>query len=267
MKHRDRFTLIELLVVIAIIAILAAILLPALQQARERAMSTQCISNLKNNGMVARMYVEGHQNLWPACDLTNTSAPPLPWFVELARAKLMAGPANYRSAQNWNAMRNPVTVCPSIPRAGLWMAEGYGNCRANLGSNFPTYPCYNIDDSGLTIESGSTPTVFGIHPAARIWLIDSANTYNGITTSNCHWYETSPNNYTQANAWYGFPIAIHLGRMNLLSIAGAVSSVEPRDLYSWWGAYCQSGPNATMRSIRIKAYVIPGNGNQVLSTY
>ncbi|WP_302454908.1 prepilin-type N-terminal cleavage/methylation domain-containing protein, partial [Victivallis vadensis] len=50
------FTLIELLIVIAIIAILAAMLLPALNQAREKGKSIKCIGNLKQTGMVMDMY-------------------------------------------------------------------------------------------------------------------------------------------------------------------------------------------------------------------
>ena len=62
---KSKFTLIELLVVIAIIAILAAILLPALQAARERAKSSGCVSNLKQCGVVGQQYMGDHRNWWP----------------------------------------------------------------------------------------------------------------------------------------------------------------------------------------------------------
>lgn len=70
-QTRTGFTLIELLVVIAIIAILASMLLPALNQARGRAKNTNCISNLKGNAMFLLMYADDNKGILPAAGNNN----------------------------------------------------------------------------------------------------------------------------------------------------------------------------------------------------
>ncbi|MBR6373262.1 MAG: DUF1559 domain-containing protein [Victivallales bacterium] len=64
-QMKKNFTLIELLVVIAIIAILAAMLLPALGKARDKAQAISCVNNMKQFGTAANMYVSDNKQIMP----------------------------------------------------------------------------------------------------------------------------------------------------------------------------------------------------------
>src|SRR5436190_4954031 len=95
-KSRCGFTLIELLVVIAIIAILAAMLLPALSKAKIRTQGIGCMNNTRQLMYAWRMYAEDNRETLPFAYGTVATAAPYVWVVGYLND------ANPSAPDNWN---------------------------------------------------------------------------------------------------------------------------------------------------------------------
>ncbi len=106
------FTLIELLVVIAIIAILAAMLLPALQNARERGRNALCTSNLKNIGTYALIYVDNFDGYLMPQSTHGTKNEYSSWYLEYAWMATYVSGQNQYLRRNW-MRRGGMMHCPS----------------------------------------------------------------------------------------------------------------------------------------------------------
>jgi len=151
--HRTGFTLIELLVVIAIIAILAALLLPALSRAKQAGYTAVCKSNLHQWGLGLRMYLNDHDGYPPDQLVTNAaySTDGIRWFMRLKPYTGAAWPS-WDTNQGRYVPDGVVAVCPGYARLPNAYYATFFPPGDPIGTAVGAYGYNGADPLGLTRE-------------------------------------------------------------------------------------------------------------------
>jgi len=138
MRPERGFTLIELLVVVSIIAVLAAMLLPAISLVRQAANSTRCQSNLRQFGIAGSAYTNDWNGLVLPCEGRGTSGPTstVKWYTNVVEYLDADRDGNEATHEEFNAADTRLIVrsCPVWPSteayalsvASEWWRTGYG---------------------------------------------------------------------------------------------------------------------------------------------
>lgn len=167
------FTLIELLIVIAIIAILAALLFPAIAQAKARGRKIVCTNNLRQFGQALYLYASDNDDYFPPEGTGTALNSEVGWYIALPRQ--MGIPTYNDMAWRTNAAapltRSPL-LCPS-------------NTNRSNGNGLFHY-CLNLHLDGTGAGDRRVRVSSIPHPAVTVWLFDNGKLAARAQQNNVH---------------------------------------------------------------------------------
>lgn len=223
MKYKKRsfgFTLIELLTVISIVAVLATILLPALNKAREKSKSVKCLSNLKQMGSALIMYTCDHNEYLPTVQQENSAGAGTykVWYARDVLGQYVGYNGKIVTSAASKAWQGTIFDCPSNTLGEV--APASGSATVNYGFN-------NMTD-GLGGNSGIiTPFLKVSTVATDTFAIADTGAVNN-NANGCFYLGYGA--WTSYGMWGFYPW--HSKGVNFLSISGSAKYYSQKDIYT-----------------------------------
>ena len=226
-----RFTLIELLVVIAIIAILAAILMPALSSARERGKASQCINNLKQCGLAIGQYIDDHASMVAYFGNWEGGVEKAQWQTLISPQAKVLYKSTSKLGGNYISSANS-TLCPAFFPYNVLKGRAEANCQKSR------YGCPGRP--GVHPGSGDKITKNDLKELSAKTSIDGTNGMvwrpQYVTRPSTYYLLADSYHATNKSQWYWIDFssnikmhARHNGRASILWFDGHADLNSPQD--------------------------------------